>query len=224
MRPDRNSPFGQAEKVQELDVFGSQGTPFIMPDGSRIYFFDQSGGKYTRDLSYADWNETQQQFGIVEAMPYMSADYRDQTPWVSADGLVVYSASAGDALQTHTDLWVGTRSHTDVGFGSPDLVSELSSSSEESSPSLTSDLLTIYFVSDRPGGVGSDFDVWMAKRDKVDEAFGAPVRASGLNSDEDELSLNLSPDNYEMFFSSNRGGSSEELWVARRLCANISTN
>jgi hypothetical protein len=97
----------------------------------------------------------------------------------------------------------------------PRRIAELSSSGKTDNPTLTGDLLEIYFTSDRSGGLG---DVWMARRDSRDQSFGAPVAVSAVNTPGFETSSAISADGLTLWFSSDRQGGVGDLdiWVTQR--------
>lgn len=58
----------------------------------------------------------------------------------------------------------------------------VNSPSNEFAPSISADGLSIFFDSDRPGGLGS-FDIWVAMRATTSESFGTPQNfGAGINS------------------------------------------
>src|SRR6266511_4331926 len=62
-------------------------------------------------------------------------------------------------------------------------------------PILTADGLTIYFTSDRPGGLGGD-DLWVSRRESTDAPWGEPENLAILNSPfNDSLSVLSTPGN-----------------------------
>ena len=82
---------------------------------------------------------------------------------------------------------------------------------------LSRDELTMYFTSDRPGGLGGD-DLWFATRESADDSWGEPQNMSALNtSDMDSLAV-LSSDEHVMFFHSTRRGpcGAGDIWMTRR--------
>ncbi len=85
-------------------------------------------------------------------------------------------------------------------------------------PSLTGDLLELYFKSDR-GGM-SDFDIWLARRDSVDEPWGDPVQVNELSTKSFEATPEVSLDGLTITFASDRaggGGGAVDLWTSTRL-------
>src|SRR4051794_14340228 len=70
-----------------------------------------------------------------------------------------------------------------AGWSTPTLIAELSDPDGADDPSLTADLLEIYFGSHRAGSMGGVAeDIWMAKRASVNVPFGTPVNVADLNS------------------------------------------
>jgi hypothetical protein len=83
-------------------------------------------------------------------------------------------------------------------------------------PILTADGLTIYFTSDRPGGLGGD-DLWVSRRESTDSPWEQPENLTILNSPfNDSLSV-LSTSGNIMYFHSDRPGGcgAGDLWMSR---------
>jgi peptidoglycan-associated lipoprotein len=68
-------------------------------------------------------------------------------------------------------------------------------------PALTPDELTMYFVSNMPGGVGGK-DIWEVTRETPGDDWGKPVNVEGLNTVDDEMFPYVHPDG-TLYFSSN---------------------
>jgi hypothetical protein len=107
-------------------------------------------------------------------------------------------------------------------FAEPKLVLELASDGDQSdNPTLTADLLEIFFTSEREGGAG-EADVWTARRDFADQPFAAPEPVAVVNTDQFETSPAVSPDGLELWLGSERDGGvgEQDIWVARRSSRN----
>lgn len=103
-------------------------------------------------------------------------------------------------------------------FRKPVLVAELASDGDDSdNPTLTADMLEIYFTSGRDGGAG-DVDVWTARRASVDEPFGVPEPVSIVNTEEFETSPAVSLEGLELWVGAERDGGlgEQDVWVSRR--------
>jgi hypothetical protein len=103
------------------------------------------------------------------------------------------------------------------GWSTPAELTELSDPDGADDPSLTADLLEIYFGSHRTGSMGGiEEDIWMAKRSSPTEAFGAPTNVADLNTTNVETTPKVTPDGLKLFFASNRGGGLTDIWVSTR--------
>lgn len=84
---------------------------------------------------------------------------------------------------------------------------------------LSRDELTIYFTSDRPGGLGGD-DLWFATRESVDSPWQAPLNMGAtINTAATESLPFLSSNEHVLYFYSTRAtGScgSGDIWMTRR--------
>lgn len=86
----------------------------------------------------------------------------------------------------------------------------------ESQPSLSADGRTLYFVSDRPGGIGS-YDIWKSELGD-DGNWQQPVNLGpDINTPFDEQSPFIHPDNKTLYFSSNGwvGMGNKDLFISR---------
>src|SRR5437899_8709612 len=82
---------------------------------------------------------------------------------------------------------------------------------------LSRDELTMYFTSDRPGGLGGD-DLWFTTRASLDDPWADPQNMSALNTDKADSLAVLSSDEHVMFFHSTRAGGcgAGDIWMTRR--------
>ena len=99
----------------------------------------------------------------------------------------------------------------------------VNSSSDDQHPAISKDGLSLYFSSNRPGGLG-DLDLWVVKRDSTDDCWKAETLrnlGSVVNSSAEDVAPNLSTDGHWLFFHSKRdggcySGTVRELWVTHR--------
>jgi hypothetical protein len=94
------------------------------------------------------------------------------------------------------------------GWSAPDnLGPVINSAFDDAGPSLSNDRLSLYFSSNRPGGVGLA-DIFVSHRNSVDDPWGPPVNLGGVvNSPAEEATPRLSRDGHWLFFMSRRDGS-----------------
>lgn len=102
----------------------------------------------------------------------------------------------------------------DGGVGVPMLVAELSSPGADDDPTLTADLLEIYFASDRAGGAGGD-DIWRSVRESVHDPWQPPEPVAELNSAQQDEAPGITADGLEIYLSSSRGGGND-IWRSTR--------
>jgi Tol biopolymer transport system component len=97
-------------------------------------------------------------------------------------------------------------------FPAATVVPALLSGANDDDPTLTADLLELYFNSDR-GGVG---DIWMSSRSSTSADWGAPVVVTELQSDADDSAPEVSPDGLTLWWVSERGGADRDVWSSTR--------
>jgi hypothetical protein len=87
----------------------------------------------------------------------------------------------------------------------------------EYDPTLTDDLLEIFFISDRSGGLGGK-DVWHAVRTDRREPFGPPEPVPNANSPADEEGVAVSGDGRTLWVGSRREGGQGgiDIWCTSR--------
>ncbi len=110
---------------------------------------------------------------------------------------------------------LGSSSPVPYHFDTPELVAELASPSRTDNPTLTGDLLEIYFTTDRVSGNG---DVWFATRATATAPFGTPAPVTAVNGDSFETSAAISTDGLTLWFGSDRAGGAgaNDIWVTAR--------
>jgi WD40-like Beta Propeller Repeat len=102
---------------------------------------------------------------------------------------------------------------------------EVNSASDDQSPAVSKDGLSLYFASIRPGGFGlpgtpGASDIWVSQRSSEDDPWGTPVNLGpAVNSSRIESRPELSRDGHWLFFASNRVGGvlpGLDLWASYR--------
>lgn len=143
----------------------------------------------------------------------------DGGPSISADGLSLYLTSDRPGGSGGADLWVARRAKPTDPFGAPqNLGPAVNSPANEYAPSISAEGLTLYFDSDRQGGLGQS-DIWVATRATSAAQFGvARNLGAPVNSMASDGLPNISADGLSLYFASRRADSAGQmdLWVARR--------
>ena len=89
---------------------------------------------------------------------------------------------------------------------------------EEMNPVISKDGLTLYFSSNRPGGLGG-MDLWVSYRASTGADWGEPVNLGApINTAADELHAALSRDEHWLFLTTNRAGGAggNDIWRSYR--------
>lgn len=118
-------------------------------------------------------------FGTPVLVSELSDGFRTDNPSLTADLREIYFTSARGSI--NTEIWTATRSDAVGAFGPPQRLRDLGSSGMETSPVISPDGLTLWFASDRAGGMG-DLDVWVSKRESRVAAWSTPAPIASLNS------------------------------------------
>jgi len=119
-------------------------------------------------------------------------------------------------------LTLGEKPLPSYHFGPPRLVAELASSETTENPTLTGDLLEIYFSSSRDG---NDSDIWFAQRTSAFAPFDPPRRVRALDSPRQEWSSAVATDGLTLWFGSDRRfGSGLDIWVTTRSGRSVDWN
>ena len=151
--------------------------------------------------------------------PTINSSAMDFDSSISPDGLSLYFGSERPGGSGGKDLWVTTRATVTDPWGQPvNLGPTVNSSAWESCPSISADGLSMYFESNRSGGIG-DQDIWVTSRPTPDGDWGPPVNLGPtVNSSVWDSCPNISADGLSLYFDSYRPGGSGscDLWVTTR--------
>ncbi len=195
--------------------------PSISADGLALYFTsDRPGGHggldiwvTTRPTKDDPWREP------VNLGPPVNSSAGDAKPSISADGLELFFESQRSVGAGGHDLWVTTRATTDDDWGNPvNLGPTVNSSAYDCYPSISSDGLSLYFTSKRPGGSGGN-DLWATTRRTRDDPWEPPVNLGPtVNSSYSDATPCISADGSTLFFLSERPGGvgGHDIWVTTR--------
>jgi len=102
-----------------------------------------------------------------------------------------------------------------VPFSPPRQVLELADPAQDDDPTLTDDMLEIYFASTRVTGQDGNADIWRSTRQRATDPWGAPGLVSELNTTRNDENPGISGDGLTLWFSSNRDGN-VDIYVATR--------
>ncbi|HEY4056525.1 MAG TPA: hypothetical protein VGM39_07940 [Kofleriaceae bacterium] len=101
-------------------------------------------------------------------------------------------------------------------WGTPVPVTSLNTANADQDATLTEDQLEIVFSSTRPGGNGMS-DLWTTTRATKTAAWNAPKVIPNVNSAMGDDRAWLSPDGLRMYFTSDRGGTGNDIYATARV-------
>jgi hypothetical protein len=218
--------FGTPTNLARLAGGGTVWGAYISPDGLSLYFgSNRAGGYGERDIWVAMRETTDDNWGEpVNLGPIVNTAYSEYPTCISADGLSLYIGEHSNSRPGgygSDDLWVATRETTDDDWGIPvNLGSMVNSAYAEVTCVISTDELSLFFQSNRPGTFGG-CDIWVATRETTDDDWGEPVNLGPtVNSSSSSWDGpgGISTDGLALFFDSSRPGGygGYDVWVATR--------
>ena len=166
-RVTRNDPWAQPENLGSgINTSGYEHYPRISPDGLELYFSSSRVGGYgvedlwvSRRVTKNDpWAEP------VNLGPTVNSSASEDFPSLSPDGLLLFFSENRDSgpLQPGgyggPDLWAARRASVSDPWGTPvNFGLTVNSSSLECAATLSPDGHTLYFTSERSGGLGGPY-------------------------------------------------------------------
>jgi Tol biopolymer transport system component len=193
-RADTSQPWNDPELVAGVNSPDDATTPEISGDGTLLIFASSRPGgdglydlyRSTRPTRTAAWSDPTR---IAE----LASPENEFTGTVSVDRLsLVFSSSRAGGLGGG-DIYIATRSTVEAPWSTPSPLMSLNSSDDDSAPWMSTDGLTIFFSSTRPGGAGEQ-DVWRATRATHTTPWSTPEPVSELNGVDYDSDPWLSPD------------------------------
>lgn len=140
--------------------------PAISADGTTLFFSsDRNGGEGSSDIWIASRANPSDAFSrVTNAGPEINSPEGELGPFLSNDGLTLLFSSLRSGGQGKHDLYIATRVATDAPFETAvPIGGALNTLYNEQGPCLAESGRTIYFYSDRPGGLGYA-DIWFSRR------------------------------------------------------------
>jgi hypothetical protein len=216
-RASLTSLFGTATLVSELASPQQDGTPFLLWDDLTLYFSsERPKGVGLRDIWYAVRPTPTSPFGTPVNATELNSTSWEHLPSFTSDGLVVYFSSDRNG---NWDIFTASRSSMTSPFSTPVTVTEVSPpTTADTSPFITPDGLTLYFVTNLAPTGQADFNIWMTIRSSRAAPFGTPVRVDFFNTTFNDQDPYLTSDGLEFYFSTDRGGNGFEIYRSVRSC------
>lgn len=143
-------------------------------------------------------------FGTPRLLSELDTSYSNQNPSLTADLLEMFFTSS--RADNSADVWTTRRTSTQDPFDAPSIVAEVSTSAFDTSPAVSLDGLTLYYGSDRSGGVG-EVDVWQVTRPDRNTAWADLQNVAALNSSAKDIPRPLGEHGLVMPLGSQRDSS-----------------
>jgi len=146
-----------------------------------------------------------------------TAGFDDDDPEVSADGLELYFTSNRPGGVGGADIYLATRATPSDAWGTPAVVTQLSSANDETQPTLCCGDLVMYLGSDRAGTFGND-DVYRTTRPTLTTPWSTPVHIDPLSTASYD-SAAVSENELEAIIDTDVGTASRHLKISTRISA-----
>jgi len=149
--------------------------PTIFEDGATgittlIFTSTRPGGPGDFDIYQSTRIGDEGEFGPAVLVPELSGPYRDTRTAIRRDGLELFLSSDVTGRLNGVgsqDLWVSTRATTSDLWSLPvNLGPTVNSTAFDGAPALSFDGTTLYFFSERPGGLGKR-DLYVTTRTRL---------------------------------------------------------
>ena len=183
-------------------------SPVLSPDGTKLYFTSRRplGKRPKRDKNDHKYYENvfvSQKLGerwmpAAELEGRVNSRSHDATAGISRDGqtLYIYRGEKGG------HIFASEFNHKKNRWSRPKrLPKTINTDFHETSVALSSDSKTMYFVSDRTGSIGGK-DIWMTTLDEKGKWTHPVNLGATVNTEYDEESVFLEPDDKTLYFSS----------------------
>ncbi len=162
---------------------------------------DPEDKKYYEDIYIANWNEPENRWNKGEQIPgRLNTDVHDGCLSIAPDGSEIYvyknSGEGGSG-----EIFVSRLSSSGKWGTAKELGKNINTSYFESSASITADGKSLYFISERKGGMGLA-DIYVSQKITKTE-WGPAVNIGGtINTNSDERMVFVHPGGKYLFFSS----------------------
>jgi outer membrane protein OmpA-like peptidoglycan-associated protein/Tol biopolymer transport system component len=188
--------------------------PSITADGNQLIFSRNINGNedfYISALKDKSWSKP-----LPLSDKINTSKYNEGAQSISPDGMYLFFTGCNrpDGLG-RCDIYVSHKNGKE--WGEPfNLGAPINSSYWESQPAISPDGSTLYFVSNRPGGIGG-YDIWKSNL-KADGYWSAPENLGPeINTPYDEHTPFIHPDGKTLYFSSDGwpGMGSKDIFLSR---------
>lgn len=201
-----NNPveFNPQPLSSKVNIFQLQYFPVLTADEKTLFFTARNGNARTDDEDI--FISTKDAFGEWMTPESISRNintrFNEGTCSISADGrMMIFTACEGRQGYGSCDLYVTYKIGEEWSVPN-NLGPNINSPQWDSQPSLSADGNTLYFVSNRPGGIGSR-DIYVSYRNEAGDWTMAQNLGEPINTSSDEVSPFIHANGLTFFFASN---------------------
>ncbi|MFN8355323.1 MAG: OmpA family protein [Spirosomataceae bacterium] len=186
--------------LKEINIFPSQYFPVLTADRETLIFtatekINENENLFVSHLENGVWTSPTSLSAVI------NTPENEGTCSISADGrTLVFTSCQGRKGFGNCDLFITHKTGND--WSEPqNLGREINSPAWESQPALSPDGKTLYFVSDKMGGLGKR-DIWVSRQDSLGDWSKAINLGNTINTPDDDLSPFMHANGKTLFFSS----------------------
>jgi OmpA-OmpF porin, OOP family len=196
-------PFSPEPVSDVINQYAMQYFPTLTADGSTMIFTrrENTGGFSDEDIFISEKDENGEWGQPRSISPNINTRFNEGTSTISADGrMLIFTSCQGRENIGSCDLYVSYK--TGDEWSVPEnLGPGVNSAAWESQPSLSADGRTLYFISDRWGGIGKR-DIWVSYFQENGEWTNAVNLGPSVNTPEDEVSPFIHANGRILYFAS----------------------
>ncbi|MBT4774937.1 MAG: hypothetical protein HON99_04395 [Crocinitomicaceae bacterium] len=195
-----NTHFAEFSPVLTLDASAMFFTSRrVRPDSSNLNLFSPENGKHYDDVYVSYKNPVTKEWGTPQLLEYISRPRSNEaTISVSGDGQILFIYRDEDLYYSEFD----GEQYGRLKFIGKDMNTDINTDAWETHATLSADGNTLYFVSDREGGLGGR-DIYRAVRLPNGNWSKSLNIGPPINTKNDEDAPFFHPDGKTLFFSSN---------------------
>lgn len=202
---DREAEINKQPLPDHINQFAMQYFPVITADQQYLIYTRRLGTtmNHDEDLVIAKWDSLNNEWGQPESISSnINSSFNEGTCTISADGrILIFTSCYGRNGYGSCDLYISKKTG-DIWSAPENLGANINSSAWDSQPSLSADGRTLYFISNRPGGIGKR-DIWVSRLND-NEVWSKPENLGDkINTRDNEVSPFIHPNGKTFYFASN---------------------
>ncbi|TVR74609.1 MAG: hypothetical protein EA408_02585 [Marinilabiliales bacterium] len=202
-------------EIDEVNFFNSRESDyspaFASEDYTLVYFTSarkgENGirhgatGEYFANI-YESRKDRQGIWSSPSPVEGINSEFDEGTPSFTPDYMEMYFTSCKAVRRRNNGCQIYHAKRSGSGWSRPEVLELVPDTLVAAHPAISPDRLTLYFVSDIPGGIGGK-DIWKVTRDNENSPWGEPINLGpDINTEGDEVFPYIHHDG-SLYFSSN---------------------